>query len=224
MGPFPFGPFDGERGYTSCVILLLATLLFLGPTSHAAKGKAPAAKEAPAANEDEKLVDYVTKTDTGALDPKAIPRFMELDLSAMSPGRQAAAKAKRLELKALKKAMESKSKPPIRRAGMEPDQSCGAEEGTEQQVGMLQRMGFMPVTEDEVKFLVDRTKCTECELSEEFTYTIYIVRGDKAKKKPDAKHTFIHAKDPLMALVSQYRSGGKGGTDFFSVGFFGACR
>lgn len=204
--------------------LVLALLLTAPSWAAKPKAAAPAAKEAPAANEDEKLVDYVTKTDTGALDPKAIPRFMELDLSAMSPGRRSAARAKRLELKALKKAMESKSKPPIRRAGQEPDQSCEAEEGTDMQVGMLQRMGFMPVTEDEVKFLVERTKCTECELSEEFTYTIYIVRGDKAKKKPDVKHTFIHAKDPLMALVSQYRSGGKGGTDFFSVGFFGACR
>lgn len=206
-----------------CALALTAALL-MPSLVWSAKAKPAAPKEAAPANDDEKLVDYVTKTDTGSLDPKAIPRFMELDLAAMSPGRQAAAKAKRLELKALKKAMESKSKPPIRRAGAEPDQSCDAEEGNDMQVAMLQRMGFMPVTEDEVKFLVERTKCTECELTEEFTYTIYIVRGDKAKKKPDRKHTFIHAKDPLMALVSQYRNGGKGGTDFFSVGFFGACR
>ena len=207
--------------------LLLALLMAANPsTALGAKGAkaAAAAKEAPPANEDEKLVDYFTKSETSDLDPKAIPRFMELDLSKMSPGRRAAAQGKRLELKALRKAMESKTKPPIRRVGQEPLESCGVEEGSAQQAKMMATIGFMPVTSDEVAFLVQRTKCTECELSEEFTYTRLIVPGDKAKKIPGEKHMFIHAKDPLMALVSQYRAGGKGGTDFFSVGFFGACR
>lgn len=190
----------------------------------ASKGPAKAPAEAPPANDDEKLVDYFTKSDTSDLDPNAIPRFMEVDLSKMSAGRRSAAQAKRLELKALRKTMESKTKPPIRRAGQEPDNSCGAEEGSDMQSGIMKSIGFMPVTEDEVQFLIQRTKCTECELTEEFTYTILIVPGDKAKKIPNKKHTFLHAKDPLMALVTQYRGGGKGGTDFFSAGFFGACR
>lgn len=208
------------------MILILSALISFSSPIYAAKpaGKAAAAKEAPPANDDEKLVDYFTKSDTADLDPKAIPRFMELDLSKMSPGRRSAAQAKRLELKALRKTMESKTKPPIRRAGQEPVTDCGAEEGTDQQVGLMKSIGFMPITEDEVQFLVQRTKCTECEMTEEFTYTIMVVPGDKAKKIPAKKHTFLHAKDPLMALVSQYRGGGKGGTDFFSVGFFGACR
>lgn len=203
--------------------LLLVGLLAL--PGHAAKPKAAAApKEAPPANDDEKLVDYFLKSETPDLDPKAIPRFMAIDLAPMSPGRRSGAQAKRAELKALRKSMESTTKPPIRRAGQDPLESCGVEEGSAQQAKIMQNIGFMPVTQDEVAFLVQRTKCTECELSEEFTYTRLIVPGDKAKKIPAEKHMFVHAKDPLMALVSQYRGGGKGGTDFFSVGFFGACR
>ena len=204
--------------------LLCALLAPAAWAAKAPKGAAKAPAEAPPANDDEKLVDYFTKSDTSDLDPKVIPRFMELDLAKMSPGRRAAAAGKRLELKALRKSMESKTKPPVRRAGQEPLDSCGVEEGSAQQAKIMQNIGFMPVTQDEVQFLVTRTKCTECELSEEFTYTRLIVPGDKAKKIPAEKHMFIHAKDPLMALVSQYRAGGKGGTDFFSVGFFGACR
>ena len=203
--------------------LFLAGLLAF--PAHAAKPKAAAApKEAPPANDDEKLVDYVIKSDTGELDPKVIPRLMELDLSKMSPGRRAGAQAKRLELKALRKSMESKTKPPIRRADKEPEKTCDSEEGTAQQAKVMQNIGFMPVTRDEVAFLIQRTKCTECELAEEFTYTKLLVPGDKAKKIPAEAYMFVHAKDPLMALVTQYRNGGNGGTDFFSVGFFGACR
>ncbi|TPW20685.1 MAG: hypothetical protein FD126_1440 [Elusimicrobia bacterium] len=205
-------------------LLLCALLAPSAWAAKAAKGAAKAPAEAPPANDDEKLVDYFTKSETSDLDPKAIPRFMELDLSKMSPGRRAAALGKRLELKALRKAMESKTKPPIRRVGQDPLQECGVEEGSAQQAKIMATIGFMPVTQDEVAFLAQRTKCTECELSDEFTYTRLIVPGDKAKKIPTEKHMFIHAKDPLMALVSQYRAGGKGGTDFFSVGFFGACR
>ena len=51
-----------------------------------------------------------------------------------------------------------------------------------------------------------------------------VVLADKAKKKPADKFIFIHTKDPLAALVAQYREGHNGGTNFFGVGFFGACR
>ena len=199
----------------------LAALLAVPSWAAAPKPAAPAKA---AGSPDEKLVDYFLKTDTGELNPTLIPHFMELDLTKLPERQRAGVRSKRLELNSLRRVSESGKKPPIRRAGQEPLKSCGVEEGTAQLASTMKGMGFMEITDDEEHFLQDKTKCTECELSEEFTLTRVIVEADKAKKKPAEKFLFIHSKDPLAALVSQYRDGHNGGTNFFGVGFFGACR
>lgn len=202
--------------------LFLAGPAFAAP---AAKPAAPVAKTvAPAAAEEDKLIDYFLKTDTSELNFQLIPRFMELDMAKVPEKKRPAVRGKRLELNALRKSMESKTKPPIRRAGLEPPKGCDVEEGDESLPKTMKSVGFEPISEDESHMLQDKTKCSECELVEEFTLTRILVRADPKKKKPAEKHLFLHGKDPLMALVSQYRDGKSGGTNFFGVGFFGACR
>ncbi|MBI3297596.1 MAG: hypothetical protein HYZ75_05500 [Elusimicrobia bacterium] len=185
---------------------------------------APAAAAPASVDEEQKLVDYFLKTPTSDLNPQLINRFMALDMERVPEAKRPGVSAKRLELNALRKSMESKTKPPIRRAGLEPPKSCDAEEGDEKLPQTMKSVGFEPITEDESHMLQGKTKCSECELVLEFTMTRVIVKADPKKKKPAMKHLFLHGKDPLMALVSQYRQGSKGGTNFFGAGFFGACR
>lgn len=194
---------------------LLAVLLAL-PAAAADKAAPP--------SDDAKLVDYFVKTPTGELDPKLIPHFMELDLSKLDEQRRSGAQAKRLELNMLRKVSQSTTKPPIRRAGQDPLNTCDVQEGDSAFARYLMSMGFERITEDEEKKLEEKTKCTECELTEEFTLTRVIVKAEPKKKKPAEKLLLLHAKDPLMAIVSQYRDGHGNGTNFFSSGFFGACR
>lgn len=199
--------------------LLLSALLAL-PALAAKKAAAPPA----AASEDEKLVDYFAKTPTSDLNPQLIPRFMALDPANVPEKKRPAFFAKKLELKSLRKTMESKTKPPIRRAGLDPVKNCAGEEGDEGMARAMSIGGFAEVYSDEVAMLSEKTKCTECELVEEFTLTRVLVRPDPKTKKKPVLHLYLHTKDPLMALVEQYRSGKGNGTNFFSVGFFGACR
>lgn len=180
--------------------------------------------EKSAASDDEKFVDYFLKTDTGELNPALIPRFMALDLEKIPAKKRDGVAVKRLELKALRKSAEAKTKPPIRRAGAEPLDKCAVEEGGPDILQKLRIGGFVEITDSEERFVMEKTKCTECELVEEFTLTRVAVHKDPKKKGRPEGHIFLHSKDVLMALVAQYRDGGKGGTNFFSIGFFGACR
>ncbi|MDE2291240.1 MAG: hypothetical protein KGL53_04085 [Elusimicrobia bacterium] len=199
--------------------LLLVGLL----AAPAAAAKAKAAKGSASAD-DKKLVDYFIKTPTGDLNPSLIPRFMALDLSKLDPKRRDAAGAKRDELDALRRIAEGKTKPPIRRAGKKPIVTCGFETGSRRKLDMLESVGFTPITEDEENFLEKKTKCSMCELTQEFTLTRYVIPAQKAAKRPEERYYLLNGSDPLMALVGQYRRGAHGGTDFFGVGFFGACR
>ncbi|MBI5595123.1 MAG: hypothetical protein HY928_03435 [Elusimicrobia bacterium] len=196
--------------------LLLAALL-AAPAWAAGKAAAPASEE-------EKLIDYFAKTPTSDLNPQLIPRYMELDPAKVPEKKRPAFYAKKLELKSLRKTLESKTKPPIRRADLDPIKNCAGEEGDEGMVRAMSIGGFAEVFSDEVSMLSEKTKCTECELVEEFTLTRVLVRPDPKTKKKPVLHLYLHTKDPLMALVEQYRSGKSAGTNFFSVGFFGACR
>lgn len=193
----------------ACLALLLAIPAF----------GAPAAPT----SDDAKLVDYFLKTPTGDLNPALIPRFMALEDAKVPAKQRGPVAAKRAELSALRRITEGKSKPPIRRAGQDPNQACETQESTKETVAWMKKFGFIELTEDEERFLEKRTKCTQCELSEEFSLTVYALRLP-GKGKPRAQIAYlIKAGDPLEALITQYRSGHVS-TDFFSSGFFGACR
>ena len=194
----------------------------------AEKPKAAAPKPAAKADaggltsEQLKLVNHVLAAETASLDPSLVPPFMDIEPDKAPASLRGKVKAKRAEFFALKKLNDGKRKAPIRRAGQEEQTTCEQEVGDEAMVKMLPTMGFTQITEDEEHFLLGRTKCTECELQEEFTLKIVIV-PPAVKGKPAVKYLFINISDPLNALVAQYRQGGKSGTDFFS-GFAGACR
>ena len=70
---------------------------------------------------------------------------------------------------------------------------------------------------------MQKTNCSECELNEEFSLTIYIVPPKKKTEKA-VRYLFLSQNDPLMGLIASYRAGGQGGTNFFGSGGIGGCR
>lgn len=171
-----------------------------------------------------KFVEYFLKTKTAELDAGRIDSFMRILPETLPERLRAKTRAKQSELSALRKLAEMKRKPPIRRAGLEPINQCEQQEGTKKQVKVLVEMGFIQIEEDEERWLMEQTRCTECELMLEFSLTVIMVPAEK-KGGDTLKYLFIHAKDPLAALLVRYRQGKSAhGTDFFSVGFAGACR
>jgi hypothetical protein len=231
MGPMAVVP-ESCAGYTwgmrACCLILLG--LFLLPHQSVAAKKKRRAKTKPAATQKDKgtaskdtikLVEHVTLSDTGALNPELIPAFMEVDRTTL-PGRlRAAYDAKVAELESLRKISEGKGKAPIRRAGKEEITECDPEHNSLQYVQMLPKNGFDEISQDEENFLLKRTKCTQCELMLEFSLKIVIV-PPQGKQKHHTSYRFLSQSDPLMALVAQYRSKHVG-TNFFGA-FAGACR
>jgi hypothetical protein len=194
---------------------LLILLLSFSPDVQAAKPTDPEA-------DTHQLVNYVLATETSELKAELIPPFFEVDLKSLPKKMRPQVRAKRAELSALKKIADGKKKPPLRRVGKDPNDDCLPEEATPRMLSYIKRMGFQPIYEDEERYLEGKTNCSMCELTQEFSLTLYQQQLKKGRTK---LFMFLHAKDPLMALVGQYREGNNAeSTNFFAVGFFGACR
>lgn len=206
-----------------------ALCLLLFSSAHAANKKpskktnlTPKAESIARADKDTlKLVEHVVKTETADLDYALVPPFMSLDPKSLPKDLRAVYQAKRAELNALRKISENKRKPPIRRAVEPKEPACAPEEGDAAYVRALRGMGFEEIDETELDYLSKKTKCSECELHEESSLMSVVI---PAKKKKDraTRHLFLSQSDPWMAIVLRFRSGGRGGTDFFGA-FHGAC-
>jgi len=169
------------------------------------------------------LVQLFLKVNTNRLPVSEIPRFIDINALKLPRKLRAPFRAKRAELLALKNINDGKTKPPIRRAGKEPEDECSGEEVEPEMSKQMGKMGFGQIYDDEVTHLEKVTKCTQCELVEEWTLKVYIV-PPQGKSKHATRYFFLHKKDPLWTKVAEYRNGGSGGTNFFSIGFAGACR
>lgn len=213
-----------RRGYTlrmrhTVGAAVLALALASAPAS------AEAAPSRPVDKDTLEFVEQFLKIETAKLPPDLIPRFMEVETEALPPRLRQKAKARKIELETLLKISQSGNKPPIRRLGQEPLERCAKrKEDNDEIVKMLRSMGFQQIGDEEEAWLEQKTNCTECELMEEFSLEVVMVRP-KEKGKPWVRYYLLHDSDPLMALLAQYRAGSTGqGTNFFGTGFFGSCR
>ena len=206
----------------SALLLLCACTAAAGPSGPAGSdGSAPLG----ASSDTLRLVRYFLDTPTGDLRPELIEHFLDIEAAALPERLRAPTRAKKEELRALRRLAQGKSKPPLRRLGLEPGESkCPPLAGDERLVAWLRKLGFDPVTEDEKDFLVGKTRCSECELQEEFSLTV--VELPPRKGKPAERRLFLHVKDPLSAYVGLYRKGETktSGTGFFGLGAGPACR
>jgi hypothetical protein len=177
-----------------------------------------------------RMVELFLKAPTADLPPDAVPSFMAVDPASLPKRLRGSYLAKRAELDALKRLAQGGKKGYFRRMGSDKKAVCDKEQRdpTGNLPGYLARLGFITITEDDLLCLMQKTKCNECELQEEFSLTSIIVPSrDKGKGKPkDERKLLLHPLDPLNAIVGVCREGKQkvGGTDFFGISVSAACR
>ena len=192
-------------GYTPDM-LLLALLL----TLPAAAGPDPQKTETTTIL----LVDTVLSNSLSDLDPKIVRAFLDLDLETVPPALREKAGAKQLEIRSLLKLHDTKKQGVI----VQPLEGCVLESFVRpfKDQSIYELAGYVPIAEDEEKFVMDLTHCQEVDLSCKFTLIIFHDRGSKKPRKLD-----LYMKDPLMNLVAEKRSkGGHNQTPFFGSGLF----
>lgn len=199
--------------------MVFASLLLGAALSLGARAAAPSLDP-----ESAKLVNLFLKTPTAELPPERVPDFLAVDVSKVPAKQKDKFEAKRFELLALKKNADGKYKPPMRLLGKDAV-GGGCEPPREMSsISLLLQTGFERITQDEEEWLMQETKCTECELRTEFSLTLV----STPPKKKDGKrqlHYLLHSMDPIMTLLAKYRSGDKStSTAFFGIGTGPKCR
>ncbi|MBI5623179.1 MAG: hypothetical protein HY924_05305 [Elusimicrobia bacterium] len=202
---------------------LLAALLCCGLA-----GTAPAAGRANPKTADPetlKLVELFLKTSVPELPPESVPYFLAVDTATLPDRLLHRFLAKRIELLALKRLSDSRAKGSLKRAGMDPETTCGNPDIlTPRALAFLKQMGFNEYKDVEVAYLMKETNCTECELRSEFTLTVVQVPAKDKRKKASVKYLF-RDDDPIIALLAHYYSGTKNrNTSFFGIGSSPKCR
>ena len=167
--------------------------------------------------ETEKEVPRFVKMDVGDMTPGYIEHMLKVDAKDVPEKLRKKFEAKKLELYTMKQLGEGKRKGTIRM----PEKDCAAlSESKSQDIKALLMVGYTEVFDHEIVYLQKNTRCTERQMMCEFSLQIVLEK----KAKFTEKRYFLHAKDPLMALVSQYREkGGSRDTNFFGGGIFPTC-
>ena len=181
-----------------------------------------AAESVKADTETLRLVELFVSAPTSDLPPEKVPDFLAVDPQTLPAKLRTPWLAKREELLALKKISDGTRKPPIRRIDVPPPaaRDCLPLEGPAADA-VLRSAGYSDVKEEEVQFIMEQTKCSECELMVEFTLEKALKPMQGKKREPTAKtFYFLHPKDPLWTLVGAYRAGNRNpfGTAFFGIG------
>ncbi len=178
------------------------------------------------------LVERLVKLEIEDFPPHEVPAFLSADPTGLPEKLRVPYKSKRLELYTLHH-LQNKGKLGFVRM---PEADCSVpEESQSGEAEVLLQAGYFEIEETEENFLIKRTKCTEKDLMCEFSLRIIAEDAEepkvpkakkkkkkrsknkekKAKKKPK-RRLFLHATDPLAALVETYRQRGSSGqTDFF---------
>jgi hypothetical protein len=186
--------------------VLLAFLLL--PAFVPSAGAQPAKKNG-ADKTTVQLVEYFLKTPPADANPALVDPFLAVDASSLPKKLRSKAAAKQTEIRALVRLHDT------RKAGsiIQPMEGC-----TEKAfVKPLSMAGFFPfpdyevVNEDELKYVMDKTRCTEIDLGCRFSMLIFF------EKKKDRVVKFA-ASDPIMAIVAESRRK-TGSTNFFGSGF-----
>ena len=160
------------------------------------------------------MVETFLKLPTQNLPPEHIPRFLAVEPSALPKKIRTAFEAKRLELYTLKQMTDGKKKGSVRM----PEKDCAVpRDAKSDSVKLLLMAGYLEIGQEEESFVMDETRCTERALMCEFS--LQIVAGKAGRKGAARRRLFLHAKDPLFGLISEYREvGRRRQTNFFGEG------
>ncbi len=181
---------------------LLALLLLL------AAAPSRAADPVAADSSTVRLADYFVQTPINEADPKLVSPFLALDAQTLPKRLREKARAKQLAIQALLKLHDTKKKG----NWLQPVGGCTAESFVKplKDIPAYAMAGYVPITEEELKYIMHKTNCTELDLGCQFTFTIFY-----DKKKP--RKLMLHQNDPIDALAAESH-GPHGQTNFFGVG------
>ena len=156
------------------------------------------------------LVNYFLKVELADANPKLIDPFLAVKTETLPKKLQNRAAAKQIEVSAILRIHDTKKKGIF----VQPTAEICSETSFVKPLSMASFFpspGYEEVTEDELKYVMDNTKCTEVDLGCRFSMLIFY------EKKKDRIVKF-NAADPIMAKVAEFR--GKGGsTHFFGGGY-----
>ena len=153
------------------------------------------------------LVNYFLKGELADANPKLVEPFLAVKIETLPKKLRNKAAAKQVEIAALLRLHDVKKKGIF----VQPVKDC-SETSFVKPLNMANAFSdYETVTEDELKYVMDQTKCTEMDLGCRFSLLIFF------EKKKDRILKF-NAADPIMTKVAEYR--GKGGsTHFFGMGY-----
>jgi len=161
------------------------------------------------------MVKAFLKMPTEKLPAEHIPRFLAVDPAALPEKLRRPYQAKSIELYTLKQIAEGKKRGSVRM----PEENCAIpQESRAKSVNILRMAGYEEISESEEEFVMGKTNCTERDLMCEFSLQIAVERT--GKKGAARRRLFLHLRDPIFALVGQYRQQGRiRQTNFFGIGF-----
>jgi hypothetical protein len=186
------------------MLFLVSTLLLLSGPARAA---APAETSVEADTQTIALVNYFLKVPLADASPKLVEPFLKVKIDTLPKKLQRKAEAKQTEVSAIVRLHDT------RKAGfiVTPAENCGPADFIKplSLASAFPLPTYEEVTEDELKYVMDSTKCTEIDLGCKFSMLIFF------EKKKDRIIKF-NATDPIMAKVAEFR--GHGGTTHFFGG------
>jgi hypothetical protein len=191
------------------MLFLLSALLLLSGPARAAASKPAAASETSVEADTGTiaLVNYFLKVELSEASPKLVEPFLRVKIDTLPKKLQRKAEVRQTEVAAIVRLHDT------RKAGfiVTPAENCGPSDFIKplSLASAFPMPGYETVTEDELKYVMDTTKCTEIDLGCKFSMLIFF------EKKKDRIVKF-NATDPLMAKVAEFR--GHGGTTHFFGG------
>lgn len=182
-----------------------------------AASTAPAA--APASTETVHLVELFLKAPIDQLPPESLERLLGLDPESLPKKLRRPYQARSLEIQSLKHMADRKKKGSV----LTPEDKCEVPKPAKSQdVKVLMGAGYQEITDEEERWLTQKTRCTEHDMLCEFTLQILDEQRGTGKKKTVERRYFLYCRgascDPLMILVGVHRAGAKAPqSNFFGV-------
>ncbi len=205
--------FGAQNIRPASIVLLAAFLLAAGP-ARAASPQTDAAtstatvKTAAADKSTLDLVNYFLKGELSEANPKLVAPFLAVNIETLPKKLRNKTAARQVEVTALLRIHDTKKKGIF----VQPAENCSAKDFVKPLSLAPAFSGYVEVTEDELRYIQDKTKCTEIDLGCKFSLLIFF------EKKKDRILKF-HPNDPNTALVAEYRDKKGGNTHFFGMGY-----
>lgn len=152
------------------------------------------------------LAKYFLKTPTSDVDTKLIDPFLKIDAETLPVKLRRKVVVKQYEIAALIRLHDTKKAGSL----IQPADNCDEHNFVKPLSLASAFEGMETVTEDELKYVMDKTKCTEIDLGCRFSMLIFF------EKKKDRILKFS-ASDPIMAIVAEARGKSGSGTHFFGI-------